>query len=307
MSFFTKRDDETSAEYLRRIGLSSNTTQNVDRGILFLEGPSIFNRNSNVAKLIKDDMRSPNRIIDDANGAIERIEWNSFSGADTNIYLMVNSHDSRPTSAEERKKKNFQPVLEIQTLSVSSARSVHPVRRLGESHVTQYTRGARTIAGTMVFATGTRDIFAAIGNRSKREMNSVQPFFTDEIPGFSILITCINEYGQASHAALTDVTLTNFGTTFSESDMYLESTYTYVARYYHPLLPDPSILNHLELRSDRGGKVLSMEYEGDSDTLKQWIYPTIRDIVPGGASSFTPSEAQAIKDWAVRNSKKGIR
>ena len=169
----------------------------------------------------------------------EEVRFTSYSGSDTAIYLLYDNGDAAQGI------RNFVPFRELQTLSVSSARSVHPVRRLGESHVTAYTRGARTIAGSMVCVSGDRDPFINVMSRSIREKNSDSPFFTDEIPEFSILILATNEFGQVSHAGMSGVTLTNFGQTFSADDMYLENTYTYVARYYHPLLPDPNVLNKL--------------------------------------------------------------
>lgn len=165
--------------------------------------------------------------------------FNSYSGSDVAIYLL---YDDGETYQGIR---NFRPFREITTLSVSSARSVHPVRRLGESHVTEYTRGARTIAGSMVCISGDRDPILKIAAQSQKEKFSNAPFFTDEVPSFSVLIMASDEYGNVSHAALSDVTITNFGQTFSVDDMYLENTYTYVARFYHPLLPDPSVLNKL--------------------------------------------------------------
>ena len=194
----------------------------------------------NVVNAANPQSEIKNKLLTDEDTA----PWfNSFSGSDVSVYLVIDRSDIK---RGDRGRRNFQPIRELQTLSVSSARSVHPVRRLGESHVAEYTRGGRTIAGSMVCVTGDQDVFAKAGQKSNRERASSEPFFTDELPLFNILIVAANEYGQVAHAALTDITLTNFGITFSEADLYLESTYTYAARYYHPLLPDPEFLNNID-------------------------------------------------------------
>lgn len=260
---------ETNSSYLSRIGFATTLSESESNAVLLLKGPDMFGRNNEITQVVKNNKPPGAKFLDEG-GSNCRIDFNSFSGSDVNVYLLVDLNDVRKEAGEDPKEKNFCPLVEIQTLSISSARSVHPVRRLGESHVTEYTRGARTIAGSMVFATGTRDVFARLNMVSRREKASKEPFFTDELAGFHVLIACVNEYGQTAHAALTDVTLTNFGTTFSSDDMYLESTYTWVARYYHPLLPDPQILNRKDFPEAPSGPKLSQEYANSNLQSERW-------------------------------------
>lgn len=125
----------------------------------------------------------------------------------------------------------------LQTLTVSSARSVSPVRRLGETTPTAYTRGSRTIAGSMVFTTGLRDAFVDALTKSVDDGEPTREpvLFVDQIPKFSMVLQANNELGGISTALLVNITLTNFGTTFSIDDIYTESTFTYVAEQYMPL------------------------------------------------------------------------
>ena len=229
--------------------------------------------------------------------------FNSYSGSDVQIFLLMDVADAAGRT------RNFRPFREIQTLSISAARSVHPVRRLGESHVTEYTRGARTIAGTMVCATGTLDVFGGVGSRSRREKASQTPFFVDEVPSFSVLITCVNEYGQSSHAALTDVTLSNYGTNFSSDDMYLESTYTYVARFYHPLLRDPKLLNMMMARGRSNKLSVAVRSPGTV------VYPAASTYGSVDANPYadhhvvmpealSQEESRKAAEWARKNGKK---
>lgn len=258
-----------------------------------LINPTIFGKPANFA--------GPVMVREDVG---EDPYFNSYSGSDVSIYLLFDDGDTNQGI------RNFRPFREIQTLSVSSARSVHPVRRLGESHVTQYTRGARTIAGSMVCVSGDRDPFLKIAAKSVREKNSIAPFFTDEIPSFSILIMAGDEYGNISHAALSDLTITNFGQTFSSDDMYLENTYTYVARFYHPLLPDPSVLNKLPQNWGSQNK-LSKPFQADYAEIKEWIKAeTVGKLVDEQMGRlFNPMHGQPgfdnkfwaqAQDWIIR-------
>ena len=192
-------------------------------------------------------------------------EIHSFSGSDINIFLMFNAYKISQTlkayspradgdyaqAVRDRRVKEYPPLMavkEIDTLTISSARSVYPVRALGSSEAKEITRGARTIAGSMIFVTGSADYFAKAADliRDYREMPKDSAFFVDEVPEFSILIMASNEYGDMSSAFIKDVTISNWGTTFSKNDMYLESTYTYTAKEYYPLLPDGNLRNLIE-------------------------------------------------------------
>lgn len=161
---------------------------------------------------------------------------NSFSGADFRIYAAIRSEDIKPdTPANEL----FVPLVDIQTLTVSSARSMHPARNFNRVAPTAYTRGGRTIAGSLVFAVSSQDVFARIAAVSRKENRSNEPFFVDNMPPMMVFIEAANEHGWSVHAALVDVEISNFGTTFSVDDMYNEATYSYVARYFYPLVGEP--------------------------------------------------------------------
>jgi hypothetical protein len=171
---------------------------------------------------------------------------NSFTGTDITCSVLLPEPPNKEevlTALGHDPKTYPYPLLrewaELETISISSARSVFPVRRLGENHVHQYTRGGRTIAGTLVFTTFSRDVFAELYRlHGGDKMDSSTPFFVDQIPPFHILLSGINEYGVRINAALINVTLSNWGTTFSIHDLKIESTYTYVAQFFFPMVRD---------------------------------------------------------------------
>lgn len=125
---------------------------------------------------------------------------------------------------------------EIQTLSISSRRSVNPVRRLGEVTAAFYCRGAATFAGSMVFAQLDGDVLLNLLRRTDKDLTmSRQNLLLHQIPPFHILITGMNEYGHFVEGAILGVTLVATGKTLSVDDMYTEEQVTYVALGYSPM------------------------------------------------------------------------
>lgn len=158
----------------------------------------------------------------------------SFSGSDILCLIHI------PPTANTQSSTEIED--QLQTITVTSARSVMPVRRLGETSPIAYTRGSRTIAGSMVFTTSLRDAF--LSYFAKKSVADGEPLreptiFVDQIPKFDMIFQGLNEVkGVVSQAILKGITLTNFGTTFSIDDIYTESTFTYVAEQYFPMAVD---------------------------------------------------------------------
>ena len=185
----------------------------------------------------------------------------SYAGSDILCTMYVPSHTS-----ESSTDPGFIEVEDqLQTITVSSARSVMPVRRLGETNPAAYARGSRTIAGSMVFTTGLKDAFVKMLAKSFKdgEPRNEATLFVDQIPKFSMIFDCHNELGGASSAMLVNITLTNFGTTFSVDDIYTESTFTYVAEQYFP------ITNHGDRKwiSTRLSKIVGQVFEESIESL----------------------------------------
>jgi hypothetical protein len=130
----------------------------------------------------------------------------------------------------------YKTFAELQTLSITTRRSVNPVRRLGEATPTYYTRGPRTIAGSMVFIFLQEDVLLDIFRKTRDDMFDGEPsFIMDRLPPFNIIITGTNEFGHQIEGGLFGVTLLASGTTLSIDDLFTEQQYTYVARWMLPL------------------------------------------------------------------------
>lgn len=133
---------------------------------------------------------------------------------------------------------------DLQTFSISSTRSVTPVRVLGRSSPVTYTRGARTFAGTLSFAAINKDAFADIYDVdiSESYVNASTSMVSDQLPPFSIVLTVQNESGGAAMHAVHGVTLVNYGTTYSIDNLYTETTYTYVATDVSPMIQNREVV-----------------------------------------------------------------
>lgn len=118
----------------------------------------------------------------------------------------------------------------LQTISYSIHQEKMPVRVLGNMNAKDWVFGARTIAGSLVFAVLNKHWLVDIYDQlyENAEMKGWH-FITDEIPPFNITISFANEYGFDSRMAIYGVRLINEGQTMSVNDLYIENTYQFVA------------------------------------------------------------------------------
>lgn len=155
----------------------------------------------------------------------KRKQVETFSGVDTKVTIII-----PPLNKDN--KGVVHTFDDLQTISISSTRSVSPVRVLGNASPVAYTRGARTFAGTMVFVSRFNDTFFPIYKQHIAEstMSHSTSFVSDQLPPFNLLITATSEMGKAASRLIIGATLVNYGTTHSIDDMYTEATYSYVAQ-----------------------------------------------------------------------------
>lgn len=181
------------------------------------------------------------------NGEITTQYHHSFSGTDikTAIYFPPEALDLYAanlrglTDYDLGTVGKFMSFGSLQTLSVSSARSVGTVRPLGKSMPSGHTFGHRTIAGTLIFAVIQQDVFANIAEISSQEIARYNEYFVDQLPPFDIIVTGTSEYPPytSSRQLISGVKLVNTGTTYSINDIYTEASYTYVAQWASPFVP----------------------------------------------------------------------
>ena len=158
--------------------------------------------------------------------------YNSFSGADIVAFIHIPPQELKGNDADGTIKET-EPVMGVlgtlQTISYSIHREVVPVRAVSKISAHAYTRGPRTIAGTMVWATMDQYVLSEALRVTTTPDWSPGYLLADQLPMFNIIITFNNEYGHVSSMGIYDIRLVNEGSTFSVDDILTEQTNTYVA------------------------------------------------------------------------------
>lgn len=158
------------------------------------------------------------------------------------------------TELKKHTKNNKGAFLELgtlQTISVQSHREKFGVRALGHSYVKAYTRGPRTIAGSMIFTIFHEHAFAKlmramVAAEKNRELSSLIP---DQLPPLDLTILFANEYGQTSEFRIYGLEILNDGVTYSIEDLLSENVIQFVARDVDPLVSKGNILADRKTRN----------------------------------------------------------
>ena len=107
----------------------------------------------------------------------------------------------------------------LQTLSVQTHREKFAVRALGHSYVKGYTRGPRTIAGSMIFTLFDEHplkklMFAMCSSEGIWNDPEISTLIPDQLPPIDLTIVFANEYGALSRMTIYGVEFVNDGATF---------------------------------------------------------------------------------------------
>ncbi len=193
--------------------------------------------------------------------------FQTYSGTDIKaaIYLPLVTKSSLAGSETVK----FKIFADLQTISISSTRSVSPIRVLGRSSPLGYTRGARTFAGSLIFATIRKDPFNDIVDSGVNEsfVNASTSIVADQMPPFSVVITATTELGAAAIQIINGITITNYGTTYSVDDMYTETTYTYVATDVTPLVEADLVRSKNPLTQKVDNKLAQTSFRSITDLV----------------------------------------
>lgn len=157
----------------------------------------------------------------------------SFTGTDLRIMIET------ATNSNTTQGSTFKQLIECHTISVSSYRSKNPVRSLGYTNPKGFSRGPRTLAGTMVLTEMSVDVLlsflqAVIISDNSKDSNITK---ADQLPPFNITMVFANEDGAASYRRLLGVEFLNDGVVYSVQDLLIERTISWMATDFTPLLP----------------------------------------------------------------------
>jgi hypothetical protein len=154
-------------------------------------------------------------------------QWTSYSGCDivAEIYM---PQEEKPLTLGD-----------LQTVSISTHREAVPMRILGHTQPAGFTRGTRTVAGSMIFTVFNVYTFYRL-QVLQDQLRQLHHPLADMLPPFDVTITFLNEYGAMSKMRIYGVTIVDEGVTLSIDDMLTESTLSYVARGLQPMtMADP--------------------------------------------------------------------
>ena len=210
---------------------------------------------------------APNKINYDQNYTLQNI---SFSGADAVATLIVPiiGPNNKPVGSD------IIELGELQTISYSIHRENSPVRTLGHVNTRGFVKGARTIAGSLIFAVFNEYAFYRI-KQYRQMLYRANGFFAplaDMLPPFDIIITLVNEYGQYAKMKIFGVTIIDEGQTLSIDDLFIEQTYTFMARGIQPLVrmtkeQDPNsttspevLARNIQISQNVFGDIVTSEY-----------------------------------------------
>tara|TARA_Y100000310_G_scaffold309573_1_gene353818 strand:+ start:1214 stop:2506 length:1293 start_codon:yes stop_codon:yes gene_type:complete len=144
----------------------------------------------------------------------------------------------------------------VQTISCQSHRPKAAVRALGSTYARGYTRGPRTIAGSMIFTVINKQSLGHLCNLMSAMFNSkgndILPstILPDQLLPIDLTFLMANEYGAVSRMALYGLEFLNSGYTFSIEDLLLEEVVQFVARDIDPMSSTFDPQNHQTSRQD---------------------------------------------------------
>ncbi len=129
----------------------------------------------------------------------------------------------------------------VQTISYQTHRPKAPVRALGRSYAKGYTRGPRTIAGSMIFTVINEHPLRRLCKQMEDSLDNIytenvfSSILSDQLLPLDLTLLFANEYGSVSRMALYGVEFLNNGQTLSIEDLLLEEVTQFVALDIDPM------------------------------------------------------------------------
>jgi len=176
----------------------------------------------------------------------------TFAGCDISVTVEVGDvNDWNKLQAGTAAGKTI-ILAELHTISLSSFRPTTPVNSFSEVNAKGFVQGHRTLSGSMIFAVFNRHALhqlvptidqtgATVGNvvytHPSYSTESYHDILIDQLPPFDVTILFVNEAGNIAREAIYGVKIESSGTVMSISDLLLENSVTYRAKYHDPMKP----------------------------------------------------------------------
>lgn len=189
-------------------------------------------------------------------------DYVSYSGVDMKavIHVPPEAIDEGTVDKDaanfDTSKYHSKPIIlaDIQTLSYSIYREKYPVRSLGYGYPKSFTRGSRTISGSIIFTVFDKQILHDFVDRIKPDtQNDFSTVLIDQLPRFDITMTFSNEYGSASSMIIHGVEIISEGTTMSIEDLLTENVVEYIAQDISPMRKEGEAMRKIGLPKQKTG------------------------------------------------------
>lgn len=206
------------------------------------------------------------------------LNYASFSGCDISILAYAGG-----------RLKKF---AELMTFSYSVHREKYPVRVVGMSNPKGYTRGTRTIAGSMIFTVFDRNAFWDILTKNPRDLpdrRSETPLI-DAIPPIDLTISFTNEFGYHSRMTIFGAELVDHGMTMSVDDIITEQVVSYTARDLTEMAP-PGGEHGPDGSINSGSAVFFSGYPSDIESHR--YYGALRELWKLSQKLLTAKQTQS--------------
>lgn len=155
----------------------------------------------------------------------------TFTGSDVRIAIEF----AEPVAGATRVSKQL---MEATTLTVSVFRVKSPVQAAGFINSKGFSRGRRTVAGTLALTKFTTEVLFRFLSSGAFELSADSHYVkVDQLPPFNLTILFCDEWGHASYQRLLRVEFVTDGSIYSIQDMLTEQTLSYLAVDFTPLLP----------------------------------------------------------------------
>ena len=201
----------------------------------------------------------PNKPNATAADKLEYAEYQFYSG---------NNFTPADMRVLARIPQQGEPLLlgSLAMLSYSVHRDKFPVVSLGVRGTKGFTRGHRTIAGSLSFQSIDTDAFARMSKAMARSWgrNDSQYILADELPPFDIIVTAINDQGGSSVFGIYGVSILDFGTSFTLEQLIPSETYSFAATMVSAPRPGYEIANLSEVADQLSRTAFQAQQRADA-------------------------------------------
>ena len=205
-------------------------------------------------------------------GRTIRNERQALSSAARNYSADFSIED--PASTYEKFNKKLQeskPYVELGALdsfSFSSFREKVAVRTIGRSHALGYTKGARTVAGSLVFNSLQENELLSFFGDTGRELRDgnikhLNKVMLDQIDPFNVILIFANEFGGNSIMQLFNVELNSENQRMSVHDLVIQNNINF---YATDIIPMQDTGNLFSSTSDMLHGLIKADYQSRKDS-----------------------------------------